>query len=235
MRTLIVDDEKNTRIFLEETLAHQGHKVQCLSSGEEALSILRDTSFELIILDLNLAGRVGGLRVLKAVRWRWPETVVLILTAHASLESAITAIQEGVGGYLRKPATSKQILKAIQNAFDIRNRRLERALKSQMNSKVEYGPFNIDLQKYDASMYGKVLELTPGEFKLLVYFIQNSDRVISPLELVKAIQGYESENLKEARQIIKWYIHQLRRKIEVDPSNPRYIQNVRGVGYVLAK
>lgn len=134
MRTLIVDDEKNTRIFLEEILARRGHKVQSISSGEEALNILRDTAFNLIILDLTLAGRVDGLRVLKAVRWRWPETVVLILTAHASLESAIAAIQEGVGGYLRKPATSKQILKAIQNAFDIRNRRLEHAMDHRKNS-----------------------------------------------------------------------------------------------------
>jgi len=84
-------------------------------------------------------------------------------------------------------------------------------------------------------MHGKVLELTPSEFKLLSYLLQNTDRVVSPMKLVHAVQGYEPENLREARRIIKWYIHRLRRKIEVDPSNPRYIQYVRGVGYVLAE
>lgn len=82
-------------------------------------------------------------------------------------------------------------------------------------------------------MNGKVLQLTPNEFKLLGYLIENAQSVVSPLELVQAVQGYEPENLREARRIIKWTIHRLRQKIEVDSSNPRYIQNVRGVGYKL--
>lgn len=131
MRTLIIDDDKNTKNFLEETLIHRGHEVSSISRGEQALTLLRDTSFELIILDINLAGRVDGLRVLKAIRWRWPETVVIILTAHASLESALSSIQDGVDGYLRKPVTNEQIIKAIQNAFDIRRKRLERAVESK--------------------------------------------------------------------------------------------------------
>jgi DNA-binding response OmpR family regulator len=233
MRTLIIDNDKNTRIFLEEILTRQGHAVSRISNGEEALNLLRDTSFQLVILDIKLAGRVDGLRVLKAVRWRWPETVVIILTAHASLESTLAAIQDGVDGYLVKPVTSEQILKAIQNAFDIRRKRLERALVSQKNSKFTYGPFSIDPQKYQASMNGEMLELTLSEFKLLEYLIQNAERVVSPIELVEAVQGYEPENLREARRIIKWYIYRLRQKIEVESSNPRYIQNVRGVGYIL--
>ena len=235
MRTLIIDDDKNTRNFLEEMLIHQGHEVSSISKGEQALTLLRDTSFELIILDINLAGRIDGLRVLKAVRWRWPETVVIILTAHASLESALNSIQDGVDGYLRKPVTSEQIIKAIQNAFDIRRKRLERAVESKEDSELKHGPFTIDLQKHDASMNGEALDLTPGEFKLLGYLIQNAERVISPPEVVEAIQGYRPDNLREARRIIKWYIHRLRRKIEVDSSNPHYIQNVRGVGYILAE
>ena len=135
MRTLIIDNDKNTTIFLEELLKRQGHEVSKISNGEEALNLLRDTSFQLIILDIKLAGRVDGLRVLKAVRWRWPETVVIILTAHVSLESALAAIQDGVDGYLVKPVTSEQILKAIQNTFDIRHKRLERALVSQKSPK----------------------------------------------------------------------------------------------------
>lgn len=233
MQTLIVDDENNARFFLDETLCRLDHEINSVSIGEDALNLLRDTPFQLIILDIKLVGRVDGLRVLKAVRWRWPETVVIILTARATLESALAAIQDGVDGYLLKPVTSEQILKAIQNAFDIRRKRLERALESDRNSKLTHGPFTVDRQKYEASKNGEGLELTPSEFKLLGYLIHNVHRVVSPLELVEAVQGYESHNLRDPRRVIKWYIHQLRRKIEEDSSNPRFIKNMRGVGYKL--
>jgi len=235
MRTLIVDDDKNTSNFLGEILKLKGHEINSVSSGEEALNLLRDTHFQLIILDIKLAGRVDGLRVLKAVRWRWPDTVVIILTAHATLESALVAIREGAGGYLLKPVTSEQILKAIQNAFDLRRRRLERASEINQKSGLKHGPFIIDSQKHEARMNGEMLDLTPSEFKLLEYLIQNAQRVVSPLELVQAIQDYKPDNLRAARRIIKWYIHRLRQKIEVDSSNPQYLQNVRGVGYILSE
>ena len=96
MHTLVVDDEKSICFFLSETLQRVGHTVVTANSGEEALNLLRDTGFDLAMLDLRLGGRVDGLRVLEAIKWRWPETVVIILTAHGSLESAIDAIREGV-------------------------------------------------------------------------------------------------------------------------------------------
>jgi DNA-binding response OmpR family regulator len=189
--TLVVDDDEGVRFFLEETLRRDGHIVVAASSGEEALDRMRDAFFDLVMLDLKLSGRVDGLRVLEAVRWRWPETVVVILTAHGSLESAMAAIREGVDGYLLKPVEPDEVRKAVQEA----------------------------------------LELTSREFKLLVHLMQNAHRVVSPRELVQVVGQYEAEDLYEARQIVKWYIHRLRRKVEPDPSSPRYVLNVRGVGY----
>ncbi|MFL7794963.1 MAG: response regulator, partial [Anaerolineae bacterium] len=96
IRTLVVDDEERVRYVLEETLRRVGHVVVTASSGEEALDLLRDTSFDVAVVDLKLGGHVDGLRVLEALRWRWPGTAVVILTAHGSLESALAAIREGV-------------------------------------------------------------------------------------------------------------------------------------------
>ena len=229
--TLVVDDDEGVRFFLEETLRRDGHIVVAASSGEEALDRMRDTFFDLVMLDLKLSGRVDGLRVLEAVRWRWPETVVVILTAHGSLESAMAAIREGVDGYLLKPVEPDEVRKAVQEALDRRRNlaRLEGA--GQEEHVLQRGSFSIDLTKHLITLDGQPLELTSREFKLLVHLMQNAHRVVSPRELVQVVGQYEAEDLYEARQIVKWYIHRLRRKVETDPSSPRYVLNVRGVGY----
>jgi DNA-binding response OmpR family regulator len=237
VRALVVDDEEALRFFIEETLRRDGHIVTGASSGEEALERLRDTPFDLIILDLMLRSRVDGLRVLEAARWRWPETAVVILTAHGSLESAMAAIREGVDGYLLKPIEPTELRRAVRAAME-RRMGVAHAIgtgRLQQEAKEEHllqrGPFAVDLKRHAVSMNGQSLELTSREFTLLAHLMQNADRAISPQELVRVVRQYETEDPYEAREIIKWYIHRLRRKVEPDPSNPRYILTVRGVGY----
>ncbi len=235
LRALIVDDEEGVRFFLSETLRRSGHAVVTASSGEEALERLRDTPFELVLLDLRLGGRVDGLRVLEAVRWRWPQAVVIILTAHGSLESAVSAIQEGVDGYLLKPVEAEDVRRGIQAALE-RRKKLGLQKPSEGAKRVlQEGPFALDLQNYTASKEGQPLKLTPHEFRLLACLMQNAQRVVSPRELVEAVHGYTCEHAYEARELIKWYVLRLRRKVEADPAHPRYIVNVRGVGYRFAE
>jgi len=230
VRTLVVDDEEGVRFFLEEALRRAGHAVMTASSGEEALDRLRENRFALVMLDLRLGGRVDGLRVLEAVKWRWPETVVIILTAHGSLESAMAAIREGVDGYLLKPVEPDEVRRAVQEALD-RRQRLAQSKEAGEDYPLQRGPFSIDLKRHVVTLDGQPLELTAHEFTLLVYLMQNAHRVVSPQELVRVVRQYTCEDPYEAQQIIKWYVHRLRRRVEPDPSNPRYILNVRGVGY----
>ena len=234
MHTLVVDDEEGVRFFLERTLRSAGHEVVLASSGEAALDRLRDTHFGLVLLDLNLGDRVDGLRVLEAVRWRWPDTIVLILTGQGSLESAVVAIREGVDGYLLKPVEPYEVRRAVQEAVD-RRRRVATASQEEAPPLLQRGPFSVDIKKHTASLGDQPLELTEHEFSLLVHLMENADRVISPKELVRVVGGYEADSTYEARQIVKWYVHRLRRKVEPDPSHPRYILNVRGVGYRFAE
>ena len=95
VRSLVIDDEDTVRFFMAETLKRDGHEVTTARNGEEALERLRENPFDLALVDLKLGGRIDGLRVLEAIRWRWPSTAVIILTAHGSLESAVAAIREG--------------------------------------------------------------------------------------------------------------------------------------------
>ena len=229
--TLVVDDEEGVRFFLEEILRRAGHLVVTVSSGEEALERLWEGPFDLVMLDLKLGGRVDGMRVLEAVKWRWPETVVVILTAHGSLDSALAAIREGVDGYLLKPAEPGQVRQAVQEALARRKRLARSAKPAREELLLVQGPFSIDLKRHVATCAGQPLELTAREFALLVYLVQNASRVLSPQELVQVVQQYECQDPYEAQQIVKWYIHRLRRKVEPDPASPRHILTVRGVGY----
>lgn len=230
VRTLVVDDEEGIRSTLQEALQRSGYVVATASDGEEALDLLRETSFDAAVVDLNLGGRVDGLRLLEAIRWRWPGTAVVILTAHGSLESAIAAIREDVDDYLLKPARPSEVQQVLQQALE-RRRSKDGQGKLPEQCVVRRGGFSVDLDQHLATKDGQPLKLTPQELRLLVHLMQNAHQVVRPPELVQVVQDYDVEDLYEARQIVKWYIHRLRQKIEPDPSNPYHIVNVRGVGY----
>jgi DNA-binding response OmpR family regulator len=231
LQVLVVDDEEGVRFFLQEALRRSGHQAVAAASGEEALERLRETPFDLVLLDLKLGGAVDGLRVLEALRWRWPRTMVIMLTAHGSLDSAVAAIREGVDLYLLKPVDAAQLRQAIRQMLQ-RRKQLGIAPTAGTQARVlQRGPFQVDLQTHEVTRDGEHLELTPREFKLLVALMENAHRVVSPPELVQAVMDYEPDYLQEARQIIRWYVHALRGKVEPYPERPRYIVNVRGVGY----
>jgi len=234
LRTLVVDDEERICFFLARTLERVGHVVTTASSGEEALDRLQDTAFDLAILDLKLGGSIDGQRVLEAIRWRWPATVVIMLTAHGSLESAVDAIQEGVDGYLLKPVRPAEVRQAVEEALYRRHKLLEAEQEATGEHLLQRGPFSVDLERHQATFEGRPLDLSPRDFTLLVHLMQNAPQVVGPKELVRVVRQYEPDHMHEAREIIKWYIHRLRKKVEPDPSNPRYILNVRGVGYRFA-
>jgi len=234
LRTLVVDDEERIRFFLKETLERVGHAVTTAASGEEALDRLQDTAFDLAILDLKLGGPIDGQRVLEAIRWRWPATVVIMLTAHGSLDSAVDAIQEGVDGYLLKPVRPAEVRRAVDEALYRRKKLLEAERQAGGQHLLQRGPVTVDLERHQAMFEGRSLDLSPRDFTLLVHLMQNAPQVVDPKDLVRVVRQYEPDHMHEAREIIKWYIYRLRQKVEPDPSNPRYILNVRGVGYRFA-
>lgn len=234
MRALVVDDEQDIRFFLQEVLANSGFDVTSAASGEEALQYLRDRHYNLVILDLRLGGRVDGMRLLSAARWRWPGTAVMILTAHGSLETAMEAIREGIDGYLLKPVEPEELRQAVNEAIE-RRRALAQPTQEPEQSVLRCGALTVHVDKHLVLRAGKEIELTPQEFRFLVYLLENPNRVITPKELVRVIREFEPDSTFEAREIIKWYVHTLRKKVEADPANPQFIINVRGVGYRLGK
>lgn len=141
-KILVVEDESSIRLYLEETLVNDGHQVVAAASGEEALEVITHQEFDLALLDLML-GDIGGMDVLAALHRQAPDTVVIILTAHGSLESAVEALRQGAHDYLFKPCKTIQLRESIRQGLLKRQRQLqqryvlhqlERSLADELNN-----------------------------------------------------------------------------------------------------
>ncbi len=251
---LVVDDEPAARLSLAELLSLEGYEVAAAASGEEALDLLADSLFDLAILDLKMPG-MDGLEVVKVLQERTPDTVIILLTAHGTLETAVQAMRQGAHDYLLKPANVNEIMASVKAGLDKHRRELRRrellslmqhtlaAITEETTMSSTEPPVAsdrflqvrevlVDQQKHLATFRGTPLDLTPTEFKLLVYLMLHPDRALTPQELVREVQGYEADHW-EARSIIRVHIRRLRQKLEPDPASPSYIITVRGAGYML--
>ena len=251
-RILVVDDELAMRETLREILELEGFQVSQADSGEAALNILGQAPVDLMLLDLKMKG-LDGLETTEAAKRLSPETVIIMLTAHGTLESAIGAMRHGAFDYLLKPASVEDIIASVQRGLAhraqmMRQRDLvglmQRAITELQPASVplpgksaerhlKLREIDLDLQRHVAVVRGQLLDLTLTEFRMLVYLMEHPDQVIAPRELVGAVQGYRADE-HEARAIVRVHIRRLRQKIEPDPDQPEYVLNVRGVGYVFA-
>ncbi len=255
---MVVDDESVTRISLSEALRLEGYQVATAASGEEALSLVQKREpFDLIILDLKMPG-MDGLEVTEAISTKSPGTVVILLTAFGTMETAIQAIRKGAHDYLLKPCPIPDIMESVREGLEKRQQEIQRRLLvDQLKETVskldaveeplsteepardgdgrflEVGDIVLDRQKHIAKLDGQPLDLTPTEFKILSCLVETPDQVWSPQELVRRARGYETDT-QGARAIIRVHIRRLRQKVEPNPSQPRYILNVRGVGYMFS-
>ena len=249
---LVVDDELAMRESLREILELEGFQVSQADSGEAALQILSQAAIDLMLLDLKMKG-IDGLETTEAAKQLSPETVIIMLTAHGTLESAIAAMRRGAFDYLLKPAAVGDIIASVQRGLAHRAQMMRQrdlvGLMQRAITELQPAPvalsskgaerhlklreIDLDLQRHLATVRGRVLDLTLTEFRMLAYLMERPDQVIAPRELVGAVQGYRADD-HEARAIVRVHIRRLRQKIEPDPDQPDYVLNVRGVGYVFA-
>ncbi|MDF1514386.1 MAG: response regulator transcription factor [Anaerolineae bacterium] len=259
IRILIVDDETAERITLGEVLRLEGYHITLAASGEDALAVVRqDTPFDLAILDLRLPG-IDGLQVLDGIHQVSPDTVVILITGYGTLETAIQALRKGAYDFLLKPCPVEEVLSAVRRAAsELKAGQHRRELVGQLQNTLQalisteqsgdievtvpqkqsgdilsVGDIMIDRAKHMVKYIDSPVDLTPTEFRLLDCLISRVDEVCTPQELVRCAQGYETDTWG-ARSIVRVHIRRLRRKIEPDPENPKYILNIRGVGYLFS-
>ncbi len=253
---LIVDDEPNIRFTLKRALRHENYHIDTAANGAEALRKLAEAPlpYDLLLLDLNMEP-VDGIQVLQAVRAQDPDIIVIILTAYASIESAVSALRLGAFDYLIKPTGPTAIRQCVSEGLQQRRKAIQRrqlltqieTLRQTLNALetppdlpaspavdarfIRSGNLIIDRHRRQAALDDRPLDLTTTEFDLLLCLVDAAPNPLSPRNLVNCVLGYDCDE-REARETIKWHIHRLRRKIEPNPARPCYIKTVRHKGYL---
>jgi DNA-binding response OmpR family regulator len=256
-RLLVVDDEVNLRAGLRDLLSLMGYQVDEAASGHKALELLESRLYDLMVLDIRMPG-MDGVEVMHRARQMHPDLSIIVLTAHASLESAIAAVKSDAADYMLKPFNVEDLAATISQALQERAERLRRKqLLNLIGTALDtlgqpegsaapppvpptpperflhVGPLTLDRQKRLAMMQGeppRTVELTEGEAAILAVLMEHPNRVLSCSELVYAAMGYDVDE-REAQNQVRLYIFRLRHKIETDPGQPRLIRTLRGRGY----
>jgi DNA-binding response OmpR family regulator len=226
---LIVDDEDTLRYFLRRTLQDEGYQVSEAADGQMALDLLDGETFDLALVDLRMAG-VDGLEVMRQFRLRSPETQIIIVTAYASVPSAVEALRHGAHDYLTKPVNTEELLASVADGLARRGAdgpTGSRTAKTQLT----YGELTLNYDLHQVTRQDQALDLTPTEFDLLACLMEVPNIALDSVTVLKQIRGYEATE-SEARAIVRVHVHRLRQKLEPDPTLPRYVVTVAGGRYV---
>lgn len=258
IRILIVDDEPISSL-LGRMLQLVGYDVEEVASGEAALIHLEEDLYDLMILDLQLPG-IGGKEVIRLVRRRWPNLLIIVLTGYASLDSAVLALRSQVVDYLQKPITFEEVLDAVVGALAKHEARQQKMDLMEMMEKYPdllsasenlpssphfekrqpdtlfVEPLFLNRSERSARYMGKpdkVIMLTKGEMAVLTVLMSYPDQVISCQQLVQGAWAYETD-ADSAKSIIRPYISRLRKKLKIDSDSPKLIHTERNKGYMYA-
>jgi DNA-binding response OmpR family regulator len=237
-KILILDDEVAVLRFFERILRHDGHQVVTAASGEAALRAIAEREFDLALLDLRLKD-MSGLDVLEQLRQRWPTTCVIIVTAHGSLETSIQALRQGVHDYLLKPCDADELRQSVRAGLIKRQQSAVAATpvtepRERGNEQLfadQKGRLRVDSIRRVITFNNRVLDLSPLEFRLLSYLIDEAPRVVPPDEIAREVQGYREVPL-EARDTIRSHIYHIRAKLKAVAESD-VIHTMRGVGYTI--
>ncbi len=218
---LMIDDDKSLTQLLSEYLIDQGFSVRSAENGRLGLRSIFESQPEIILLDVTMPEK-DGWDTLERIR-EVSDKPVIMLTARSDESDILKGFSLGADDYVTKPFSFAQLTARIRAVL----------ARSEQDSTVSEGKLSAGSLEVDLSLKrvwrdGEILSLTPTEFKLLVALMRRAEEIVSPEDLVKEVWGAQYAN--EVGHVRR-YIWHLRKKVEVDPENPRYIHNERGYGY----
>lgn len=255
-RILIIEDEASLRKTLARILQQAGFEVTTAESAEQGLDYLKTTKFDLVFTDLRLPG-IAGLEALKHIQASNPRLPVVLFTAQPDINSAVEALRHGATDYLLKPLKPEIIverarsillnqqkekrkreiateIEKLQNELKQLESNQETSTSNLPESKTErfikHGSLVLDLHTRRVSIKDETINLPPTAFDYLLVLIRHAPNVVDFQTLVAEAQGVQAE-MREAQELTKWHIHQLRQAIEKDSRNPSRLITVRGKGY----
>ena len=225
-KILVLEDEASIRSFIMINLKKNNFEIVETASGEEALEKL-DETVDIALLDVMLPG-ISGFEVCKRAREQYPALGIIMLTAKGQEENRIEGLELGADDYIVKPFSPKELLARI-NALARRLHIVEKTVAAEPEgNQIVTGKFIIMPEERKLLKDGVEIELTPIEFSLVKYFMENPNKAIHRDEILNNVWGY---NYVGDFKIVDVNIRRIRQKIEDDPSNPKYIEKVWGYGY----
>ena len=225
IRILVVDDESAIRRALRPPLVELGFQVAEASRGEEAIQLLRSSTFDAVLLDVNMPG-IGGVETLKRVRAFAPRLPILMLTVRDKEEEKVEALDLGADDYVTKPFSTRELIARVRAAI----RRVKSPIRAE-DAVLEIGEIKLDPVKRNVTKRGLPVHLTRKEFDILHCLMIRAGRVVTYAKLLTAVWGADC---REEVEYLRTFVRQLRKKIEDDPSNPLYLLTDVYVGYRFA-
>jgi DNA-binding response OmpR family regulator len=249
---LIVDDDLAVRVTVRELLKRAGYEAVAVESGEEAIQIVSGRRFDVALIDLVMPG-MNGIELMGVLRQTDPDLILIMLTARSTVDSAIEALRIGAHDYLRKPCKDEELKRVIDEGIakrdkEVRRRELVTQLSEIISDEerppaapppgiplaptgatgaIQAGALVIDPGRRTVTLAGHVLDLTPMEFSILHVLAQHQGQVMTGREIVCEVQGYDCDEY-EAREIVRYHIHGLRKKLG---DHADCVRTVHGVGY----
>ena len=225
---LIIEDEKNIQTFMGKILKRQEYRALYADSGAQGPEIIRSQCPDIILLDLGLPD-MNGFEIIREVR-TWTSTPIIVISARTAEQEKVSALDLGADDYITKPFGTSELLARIRASLRHSNRlRTDSPLYLRP---YRHGEMKLDFSKRLLTIGSQVVHLTPIEYKIVAYLAQNSGKVITYAAILSNVWGpyADSDN-----KILRVNMANIRRKIEDDPAQPRYIFTEVGVGYRMAE
>lgn len=259
-RILVVDDEANLRQTVARVLQRAGFEVTTAASGKEGLILLSQQTFDLVYMDIRMPD-MNGLEALKAINASYPKLPVILFTGQPDLNSAVGALRHGALDYLQKPLKPELIIERAKTVLsnlererrkkelqaqiealqtELRNLESQGELEPGLKGKqpdtddryLKRGTLTLDLHTRRVIKGSRSIDFSPTAFNYLLVLARHAPRVVDYQTLVTEAQGYQTD-AREAQELSKWHVHQIREMIEPDVQHPTFVINVRGTGYRL--
>jgi DNA-binding response OmpR family regulator len=220
-KVLVVDDDKKIVDLISLYLKKDGYQVLLAYDGQQALDLARSRQPDLVILDLMLP-QLDGMDVCSILRAE-SHLPIIMLTARTTEDDKLAGLDLGADDYVTKPFSPRELMARVRAV-------LRRATRDEASgpSELGFGELVVDLRRHEARLRGRVVDLTPTEFRLLELLAGQPGRAFSRLELLEGVFGYEYEGLERTVDV---HVMNLRKKIEPKPNRPRYVVTVKGLGY----
>ncbi|MCA1712897.1 MAG: response regulator transcription factor [Actinobacteria bacterium] len=223
-RLLVVDDEPNIVELLSASLRYAGFEVETATNGTSALQVARTFRPDLLVLDVMMP-EMDGFELVRRLRGDGTRTPVLFLTARDATEDKVTGLTLGGDDYVTKPFSLEEVVARIRAVL-----RRTSEKEARVATRLAFADIELDDETHEVWKAGQPVSLSPTEFKLLRYFLANPGRVLSKAQILDHVWNYDFGG---DANVVESYVSYLRRK--VDTSEPRLLQTLRGVGYVLRR